>query len=421
MSKRRVVITGLGVVTSLGETADEMWDNLCAAKSGIKPVTRFDMSTYPVRFGAECTDFDLTKYAPEVAKYTDDKIQPRRLDRFGQFGIAAALTAVKDAGMDFTREDPHRCGVIIGSGIGGIETLEEQNKILITRGVSRVTPFTVPRLMVNAASGNVSIIFKLNGPNTAVATACATGSNAIGDAARYIQFDMADVMIAGGSEAALCELGMASFIAARALSTRNEEPTKASRPFDKDRNGFVMGEGAGVVILEEYEHARRRGARIYSEIVGYGMSGDGYHITSPPEDGRGAARAMQNAMKDAGINPEQIDYINAHGTSTELGDLAETRAIKSAFGSHAKKVFISSTKSQLGHSLGASGGVEAVVASLAVHNNLVPPTINLDNPDPQCDLDYVPHRARDHKVTYAMSNSFGFGGHNATLIVRKPT
>jgi 3-oxoacyl-[acyl-carrier-protein] synthase II len=420
MTKRRVVITGLGVVTSLGETADEMWDNLCAAKSGIRMVTRFDMGTYPVRFGAECTHFDITKYAGEVAKYTDDKLQPRRLDRFGQFGIAAAMTAWKDSGIELAKEDPHRIGVIIGSGIGGIETLEEQNKVLLSRGVTRVSPFTVPRLMVNAASGNVSIILKINGPNTAVATACATGSNAIGDAARYIQFDMADMMIAGGSEAALCELGMASFIAARALSTRNEEPEKASRPFDKDRDGFVMGEGAGVVILEEYEHAKRRGARIISEVVGYGMSGDGYHITSPPEDGRGAARAMQMAMQDAGINPEQIDYINAHGTSTQLGDLAETRAIKSAFGSHAKKVFISSTKSQLGHSLGASGGVEAVVASLAVHRNLVPPTINLDNPDVECDLDYVPHRARDHKVTYAMSNSFGFGGHNATLILKKP-
>ena len=417
--KRRVVITGLGVVTSLGETADGMWDNLCAGKSGIKTVTRFDLSSYPTRIGAECTDFDVTHYAGEVAKYTDDKLQPKRLDRFSQFGIAAALSAFKDSGIELTKEDRHRIGVIIGSGIGGIETLEEQNKILIARGVRKVSPFTVPRLMVNAASGNVSIILKINGPNTAVATACATGSNAIGDAARYIQFDMADVMIAGGSEAALCELGMASFVAARAMSTRNEEPTKASRPFDKDRDGFVMGEGAGVVILEEYEHAKRRGAKIWSEVVGYGMSGDGYHITSPPEDGRGAARAMQMAMKDAGLNPEQIDYINAHGTSTQLGDLAETRAIKSTFGAHAKKVLISSTKSQLGHSLGASGGIEAVVISMATHQNLVPPTINLDNPDPECDLDYVPHKARDHKVTYAMSNSFGFGGHNATLILKK--
>ncbi len=410
----------MGVVTPLGETADGMWDNLCAGKSGIRTVTRFDMSTYPVRFGGECTDFDVTSYAPEVAKYTDEKLQPKRLDRFGQFGVAAALSAVKDASIDFTKEDPFRCGVIIGSGIGGIETLEEQNKILLNRGVSRVSPFTVPRLMVNAASGNVSIIFSINGPNTAVATACATGSNAIGDAARYIQFDMADVMIAGGSEAALCELGMASFIAARALSTRNDAPEKASRPFDRDRDGFVMGEGAGVVVLEEYEHAKKRGARIWSELVGYGMSGDGYHITAPPEDGRGAARAMQMAMKDAGVSVDQIDYINAHGTSTPLGDLAETRAIKSVFGDRAKKVAISSTKSQLGHSLGASGGVKAIIASLSLHHNLIPPTINLDNPDPECDLDYTPHKARDRKVTYAMSNSFGFGGHNATLLLKKP-
>jgi 3-oxoacyl-[acyl-carrier-protein] synthase II len=411
----------MGVVTSLGETADAMWDKLCAGTSGIRTVTRFDMGTYSVRFGAECTDFDVTTYAPEVAKYTDEKLQPKRMDRFGQFGVAAALTAVKDASLDFQKEDPHRCGVIIGSGIGGIETLEEQNKVLLSRGVTRVSPFTVPRLMVNAASGNVSIIFGINGPNTAVATACATGSNAIGDAARYIQFDMADVMIAGGSEAALCELGMASFIAARALSTRNEDPQKASRPFDRDRDGFVMGEGAGVVILEEYEHAKKRGARIWSELVGYGMSGDGYHITSPPEDGRGAARAMQMALKEAGISPEQVDYINAHGTSTQLGDVAEPRAIKTVYGDHAKKVAISSTKSQLGHSLGASGGIEAIIASLALHHNLIPPTINLDNPDPECDLDYTPHKARDRKVTYAMSNSFGFGGHNATLLLRKPT
>jgi 3-oxoacyl-[acyl-carrier-protein] synthase II len=273
--------------------------------------------------------------------------------------------------------------------------------------------------MVNAASGNVSIIFRLNGPNTAVATACATGSNAIGDAGRYIQWDMADIMIAGGSEAALCGLGMGSFIAARALSTRNDAPEKASRPFDRDRDGFVMGEGAGVVVLEEYEHARKRGANIYAELVGYGMSADGHHITAPLEDGRGGARAVQMAFKEAGISPDAVDYINAHGTSTPLGDLAETRAIKSVFGAHAKKVAISSTKSQLGHLLGASGGVEAVITSLAVKRNLIPPTINLDNPDAECDLDYVPHRARDRKVTYALSNSFGFGGHNASLLLRK--
>jgi 3-oxoacyl-[acyl-carrier-protein] synthase II len=419
MHKRRVVITGLGVVTSLGETVDGVWENLCAGKSGIKTVTRWDFSKFPVRFGGECTGFDITSYQPEANKYSDEKLVPRRLDRFGQFGIAAALSAVADSGIDFKKEDSYRCGVIIGSGIGGIETLEEQNKVLIERGVQRVSPFTVPRLMVNAASGNVSIIFSINGPNTAVATACATGSNAIGDAGRYIQFDMADVMIAGGSEAALCELGMGSFIAARALSTRNDEPEKASRPFDKDRDGFVMGEGAGVVVLEEYEHAKRRGAHIYAELIGYGMSGDGHHITAPPEDGRGAAKAMQMALADGGIAPDQIDYINAHGTSTPLGDIAETRAMKTVFNNYAKKLAISSTKSQLGHLLGASGGVEAVITALAVERNLLPPTINLDNPDDECDLDYVPHKARDKKVTYALSNSFGFGGHNATLLLRK--
>jgi 3-oxoacyl-[acyl-carrier-protein] synthase II len=273
--------------------------------------------------------------------------------------------------------------------------------------------------MVNAASGNVSILFKINGPNTAVATACATGSNAIGDAARFIQTDMAEVMIAGGSEAALCELGMASFCAARAMSTRNDEPTRASRPWDKDRDGFVMGEGAGVVILEEYEHAKKRGAKIYAELVGYGMSGDGYHITAPQEDGRGAAKSMQLALADAGVNGDVVDYINAHGTSTPLGDVAETKAIKTVYADHAKRLAVSSTKSQLGHLLGASGGVEAVVTAMAIHRNLVPPTINLDNPDAECDLDYVPHKARDLKVTYAMSNSFGFGGHNATLLLKK--
>lgn len=410
--RRRVVITGLGVVTSLGETVDELWEALCAGKSGVGPITRWDPSKYPVKFGGECTHFDVTKYGI-------DGREAKRLDRFGQFGLAAAVSAVKDSGVDFSKEDSYRCGVVIGSGIGGIETLEEQNRILVARGVGRVSPFTVPRLMVNAASGNVSILFNINGPNTAIATACATGSNAIGDAGRFIQYDMADVMIAGGSEAALCELGLGSFAAARALSTRNEEPTKASRPWDKGRDGFVMAEGAGVVVLEEYEHARKRGARIFAELVGYGMSGDAHHITAPWEDGRGASKAMDFALKDAGISPETVDYINAHGTSTPLGDIAETKAVKTSFGPHAKKVAISSTKSQLGHLLGASGGVEAVVTAMAVWRNLIPPTINLDDPDPECDLDYTPHRARDLKVTYAMSNSFGFGGHNASLLLKK--
>jgi 3-oxoacyl-[acyl-carrier-protein] synthase II len=412
MHNRRVVVTGLGVITSLGESVDEVWDALCAGKSGIGPITRWDTSTYPVRIGGECTNFDVTRYGV-------DGREAKRLDRFGQFGIAASVNAVKDAGIDFAKEDSYRCGVIIGSGIGGIETIEEQHKILTDRGVGRVSPFTVPRLMANAASGNVSIMFHINGPNTAVCTACATGSNAIGDAARFIQHDQADVMIAGGSEAALSRLGMATFCAARALSTRNEEPARASRPWDKDRDGFVMSEGSGVVILEEYEHAKARGARMYCELIGYGMSGDGHHITAPHEDGRGAAKAMQLALKDAGVNGDAVDYINAHGTSTPLGDLAETKAVKSTFGAHAKRLAISSTKSQMGHLLGASGGVEAIATSLSIYRNLLPPTINLDNPDPECDLDYVPHKARDRKVDLAMSNSFGFGGHNASLLFKK--
>lgn len=409
---RRIVITGMGVITSLGENVDEMWDALCAGKSGIKNITRWDFSKYPVRFGGECTDFDVTRY-------NVDTREAKRLDRFGQFGLAASVNAVRDAGLDFDKEDRYRCGVLIGSGIGGIETLEEQNKILIERGVSRVSPFTVPRLMVNAASGNVSIMFGLNGPNTAVATACATGANAIGDAMRFIQHDMADVMIAGGSEAALCGLGMASFIAARALSTRNDDPQRASRPWDKGRDGFVMAEGAGVVILEEYQHAKGRGAKIYAELIGYGMSADAHHITAPHEDGRGASKAMDFALKDAKVAPDQVDYVNAHGTSTPLGDLAETRAVKTTFGDHAKKLPVSSTKSQMGHLLGASGGVECIVTAMTIHRNLIPPTINLDDPDEECDLDYVPHKARDKKVTIAMSNSFGFGGHNASLLLRK--
>ncbi len=373
-----------------------------------------DPSAYPVRFGGECSKFNVTEYGVEAR-------EAKRLDRFAQFGIAASVSAVKDAGIDFTKHDPFRAGVLIGSGIGGIETLQEQNKVLIERGVSRVSPFTVPRLMVNAASGNVSIIFGIHGPNTAVATACATGSNAIGDAGRFIQHDMADVMIAGGSEAALCELGLASFCAARALSTRNEEPAKASRPWDKDRDGFVMAEGAGVVILEELEHAKRRGAKIYAELVGYGMSGDACHITAPHEDGKGAAHAMRLALKDASVNPDQVDYINAHGTSTSLGDLAETKAIKAVYASYAPKLAVSSTKSQLGHLLGASGGIECIFTAMSLHQNMIPPTINLDNPDEGCDLDYVPHKAREKKVSIAMSNSFGFGGHNASLLLRKPS
>jgi 3-oxoacyl-[acyl-carrier-protein] synthase II len=410
--KRRVAITGLGVITSLGETPEALWEGVCAGRSGISMITRWDTTKYPTRFGGECAKFNVTHYGVDTR-------EAKRLDRFGQFGLAAAVVSVKDAGLDFAKEDPYRCGVIIGSGIGGIETLEEQKKILDLRGVSRISPFTVPRLMVNAASGNVSIRFGLHGPNIAIVTACATGSHAIGEGARLIQQGTAEVMIAGGSEAALCELGMASFCAARALSTRNDEPQRASRPWDKDRDGFVMAEGAGVVVLEELEHAKHRGARIYAELVGYGMSADAFHITAPEEQGKGAAMAMNLALRDAGVSPDVVDYINAHGTSTPLGDIAETRAVKLSFGAYAKKLAISSTKSQLGHLLGASGGVEAVITALTVYRNIVPPTINLENPDPECDLDYVPKTGREMKVSYAMSNSFGFGGHNASLLMCK--
>jgi 3-oxoacyl-[acyl-carrier-protein] synthase II len=420
MARRRVVITGLGLITSMGESVDEVWDKVCAGESGIGPITRWDCSSYPTRFGGECSKFDLMQYADEFAKLSGgERLQPKRLDRFGQFAMAASMNAVRDSGIDFSKEDRQRCGVLIGTGIGGIETIEEQNKILVSRGVSRVSPFTVPRLMANAGSGNVSILYHLNGPNTTVATACATGLNAIGDATRLIQHGLADVMISGGSEAALCELGLGSFCAARALSTRNDDPRHASRPWDRDRDGFVMSEGAGIVVVEEYERAKRRGARIYAEIIGYGMSADGYHITAPDPEGAGATKAMQLALADAGVAPDSIDYINAHGTSTPLGDVAETKAVKYTFGDHARKLAMSSIKSCLGHLLGAAGGVAAVFTSLSLTRNLMPPTINLLEPDPECDLDYVPNKARDRKLTTAMANSFGFGGHNASLVFRK--
>lgn len=414
MSRRRVVITGMGLVTSLGENVDEVWDKLCAGQSGITLIKRWDTAAkkFPVLIGGECLSFDVTKYGVDVK-------EARRLDRFGQFGIAASVSAVRDSGIDFSKEDRFRCGVLIGTGIGGIETLQEQTYTLAERGVSRVSPFTVPRLMANAAAGNVSIMFGLNGASCSVATACATGADAIGGALRSIRHGYADVMIAGGSEAALCEVGLASFCAARALSTRNDDPARASRPWDKNRDGFVMGEGAGVLVLEEYEHAKQRGAKIYAELIGYGATSDAYHITAPHEEGIGASAAMREALRDAGVNPEDIDYINAHGTSTMLGDVAETKAVKTVFGSHAQKLAISSTKSQLGHLLGASGGIEAIFTTLAVQKNLIPPTINLDEPGEGCDLDYVPHKARDKKVTIAMSNSFGFGGHNGSIVVRK--
>lgn len=412
MSKRRVVITGMGVVTSLGETVEGMWDALCAGKSGIGPITRWDLSAYPVRIGGECTSFDVTKYGVE-------KRDVKKLDRFAQFGIAAAVSAIKNSGLDFANEDAFRCGVIIGSGIGGLETVEEAQTTCITRSFDRLSPFTVPKMMSNAASGNVSIMFGLRGICTAVSTACATAANAIGDAARFIAHDYADIMVAGGSEAALCRLGMGSFIAARALSQRNDDPARASRPWDKNRDGFVMGEGAGVLVLEDYEHAMNRGATIHAELAGYGTTADAHHITAPIEEGTGASKAMDFALRDGRISPDEVAYVNAHGTSTHLGDMAEIRAIKRTFGENAKKIAISSTKSHLGHLLGASGGVEAVVAAMTTMRNLVPPTINLDEPDEGCDLDFVPHKAREIPVKYALSNSFGFGGHNASLLFKK--
>jgi len=413
MAKRRVVITGLGVVTPLGEDLDIFWNRLLEGHSGIRAITRFDVSKYPVRFGGEITpEF----FAPE--KVLEHK-EIKRLDRFSVFGMCAGIHAVADSGIDFEKVDRHRAGVVVGSGIGGIEVMEQEYDKLLARGVDRVSPFTVPKLMVNAAAGNLSIQWGLKGPVSATATACATSGNAVADAFRTIQYDDADVMLAGGSEAAMTKLGLAAFCALRALSTRNDEPTKASRPFEKGRNGFVMSEGAGVVVLEEYEHAKARGARIYAELIGCGATGDGCHITAPDENGAGAAAAMTKALRDGRINPEQVGYINAHGTSTELGDLAETKACKAVFGAAAYKIPISSTKSALGHSLGASGGIELAITCLAMARGSLPPTINYDVPDPECDLDYVPNVARRAELQYAMSNSFGFGGHNTSILIAK--
>lgn len=409
MSNRRVVITGMGIICPLAESVDAFWDRLLAGESGVSRITRFDASPFDVHFGGECRDFDPTRWI--------DKREVKRLDRFAQFAQAAGMDAVKDSGLDLAAVDLDRVGVILGSGIGGLYELEEQHCRLLEKGPGRVSVFTIPKLMVNAASGTLSILFGARGPSTAVATACASAANAMGDALRAIQYDHADVIITGGTEAALTPLGLAAFAAMKALSTRNDDPARASRPFDRDRDGFVMGEGAGIVIFEEREHARRRGARILAEVLGFGMSGDACHITQPDEQGRGAASAMTKALKDARLSPDAVDYINAHGTSTPLGDIAETIAVKRVFGDHARKLAISSTKSAVGHLLGASGGVEMVATVKALRQSVAPPTINLSSPDPQCDLDYVPNKPRDMKIRVAMSNSFGFGGHNACLLI----
>jgi 3-oxoacyl-[acyl-carrier-protein] synthase II len=407
--KRRVVVTGLGAVTSLSCQVDDLWKRICAGESGVRRITSFDTTAFKVNFGGEISDWNPDGYlSPKDSK---------RIDRFAQFALVAAIDTVRDAGIDFSREDPFRCGAILGSGIGGLHEIEAQHTRLLEKGPDKVSAFTIPKLMVNAAAGQVSIQFGMRGPTTAVATACASAANAIGDAFKAIQYDDADVMITGGSEAALTPMGIAGFVSMRALSERNDSPEAASRPFDADRDGFVLSEGAGLLVLEELEHAKARGAKIYAELLGYGLSSDGGHITHPDENGTGAAKAMAGAMKDARLNPGDIGYINAHGTSTTLGDQAETKAIKSIFGPEASKVSISSTKSQLGHLLGASGGVELILTILALRESLIPPTINYATPDPGCDLDYTPNKPRERKLDAAMSNSFGFGGHNASLIV----
>jgi len=406
---RRVVITGMGVVTSLGVSLDSFWEALCAGRSGVGPLTLFDTTEFKVHFGGQVRDWD------PVARFGAK--EARHLDRFAQFAMAAAEAAVEDSGIDFRQLPPEQCGVFIGSGIGGLSEFETQHSTMIHKGPSRISPFTIPKLMVNAGSGQVSIRWGLQGPCSAIATACASAANAIGDAFNLIQSHDADVMITGGSEAAITHMGLGGFAAMRALSTRNDDPPRASRPFDRDRDGFVMGEGAGILILEAEEIARARGARIHAEVLGYGMSADGWHITAPDEQGRGAARAMKRCLADARLAGHAVDYVNAHGTSTPLGDLAETVAMKCVFGSHAPRLQISSTKSQLGHLLGASGGVELVIAALAIQTGVLPPTINLETPGEGCDLDYIPNVAREARVNYVMSNSFGFGGHNASLLI----
>jgi 3-oxoacyl-[acyl-carrier-protein] synthase II len=412
MSERRVVITGMGLVSPLGNELDVFWQNLLAGKSGIGPVTRFDATSFDCKIGGEVKDFDPAQFMP--AKET------RRTDRFTHFAIAAARKAVADAKLELDKQDLNRIGVLVGSGIGGMETIEDQVGTLLKKGPSRVSPFMIPMLIVNMASGYISMLLGVKGPNLAVVSACATATHSLGEAARAIVHNDADVMIAGGSEAAVTQLGFAGFCAMKAMSTaRNNEPEKASRPFDAQRDGFVMGEGAGVCILESLEHAKRRGAQIYCEVAGYGITGDAYHMSAPAPEGEGAARSMAMALRHAKLNPDQISYVNAHGTSTPVGDKCETQAIKTVFGAHAKKLAVSSTKSMTGHLLGAAGAVETTVCALAIKHGVVPPTINYENPDPECDLDYVPNKAREMHVLACVNNSLGFGGHNATLIVKR--
>ncbi|HEV8131922.1 MAG TPA: beta-ketoacyl-ACP synthase II [Acidobacteriota bacterium] len=410
-SKRRVVVTGVGLVCAVGIGTEQTWRNILAGERGIGAITRFDTSEFSTKIAGEIKDFDVLQYV--------DKKEARKMDFFIQYAIAASEFAVQDAGLKVIPDIAERVGVDIGSGIGGFSIIEREHITFLEKGPKRISPFFIPASIVNLASGQISMRFKAKGPNLAPCTACTTSTHAIGDATRLIAYGDADAMISGGSEAAITPMGVGGFASMRALSTRNDEPERASRPFDRDRDGFVLGEGAGILVLEELEFARRRGARILAEIVGYGMSADAYHMTTPSEDGDGATRVMENTLKDAGIRPEQVQYINAHGTSTPINDTVESIAIKRVFGNHAKKLAVSSTKSMTGHLLGAAGGLEAGFTVLALRDQILPPTMNYENPDPDCDLDYVPNRARKAPITFAMSNSFGFGGTNGCIIFKK--
>ncbi|HET7765270.1 MAG TPA: beta-ketoacyl-ACP synthase II [Burkholderiales bacterium] len=411
MSRRRVVVTGLGIICPIGNTVAEAWSNILAGKSGIARIAAFDPSSVSSQIAGEVKNFDVSAYlTPKEA---------RRMDRFIHFGIAAGTQALKDSGLEVTEASAPRIGVNIGSGIGGLPGIEETHNDLLKGGPRKISPFFIPSTIINMISGNFSIMHGLKGPNLAMVTACTTSAHCIGESGRLIEYGDCDVMVAGGAEAAITELTVGGFSSARALSTRNDDPATASRPWDRDRDGFVLAEGAGVLVLEELEHAKKRGAKIYAELAGYGMSGDAYHMTAPQESGEGAARCMENALRNAGLNREDIDYINAHGTSTPLGDIAETVAVKRCFGERAKKLAVSSTKSMTGHLLGAAGGVEALFSVLAIRDQVAPPTANLVNQDPACDLDYVPNSARSMPVRTALSNSFGFGGTNGTLIFRR--
>lgn len=411
MAKRRVVVTGLGIVSPVGNDLKSSWDSILAGRSGASLITDFDTTEFSVKFACTVKNFDASEYIPQK--------DLKKMDTFIHYGVAAATQAIKDSGIEITEENAERIGVAVGSGIGGLPLIEKNKDALEKGGPRKISPFLIPGTIINMISGNISIMYGLKGPNIAPVTACTTGTHSVGLAARMIAYGDADAMLAGGAEKASSPLGMGGFAAARALSRNNDNPEAASRPWDKDRDGFVLGDGAGVMMLEEYEHAKARGAKIYAEMVGFGMSGDAYHMTSPSEGGEGAARCMLNAIKDAGINPDQIEFVNAHGTSTPAGDIAETQALKLAFGDHAKSLAVTSTKSMTGHLLGAAGGIEAVFSVMSLHDQVATPTINLDNQDPDCDLDYVPNIARDMKMQYALSNSFGFGGTNGSILFKK--